>query len=34
VLAVIEALAGDVGPLAMDDDSWLPADDPHREATL
>ncbi|MCU1698606.1 MAG: transcriptional regulator [Mycobacterium sp.] len=34
VLAVIEALAGDVGPLAMDDDSWLPADDPHREAAL
>ena len=33
VLAVIEALAGDVGPLGLDDDAWLPADDPHRDAT-
>jgi DNA-binding transcriptional LysR family regulator len=30
VLAVIEALAGDVTPLSLDDDAWLPADDPHR----
>lgn len=30
VLAVIEALAGDPGPLGFDDDAWLPADDPHR----
>ncbi|KAA0081830.1 LysR family transcriptional regulator [Mycolicibacterium sp. P9-64] len=30
VLAVIEALADDVGALGMDDDAWLPADDPHR----
>jgi hypothetical protein len=34
VLAVIEALAGDVGPLGLDEGAWLPADDPHREATL
>ena len=30
VLAVIEALAGDVSPLRLDGDAWLPADDPHR----
>ncbi|MDT5298004.1 MAG: hypothetical protein QOG79_1246 [Mycobacterium sp.] len=32
VLAVIDALAGDVGPLGLDDDAWLPVGDPHREA--
>jgi DNA-binding transcriptional LysR family regulator len=32
VLAVIDALAGDVGPLGLDDDAWLPIGDPHREA--
>jgi DNA-binding transcriptional LysR family regulator len=31
VLAVIDALAGDTGPLGLDDDAWLPVDDPHRE---
>ena len=30
VLAVIEVLANDLGPLGLDDDAWLPADDPHR----
>jgi DNA-binding transcriptional LysR family regulator len=30
VLAVIEALADDVGRLGLDDDAWLPAGDPHR----
>lgn len=34
VLAVIEALAGDVGPLGLDDDAWLPVDDPHRDRAL
>jgi hypothetical protein len=31
VLAVIDALAGDTDPLGLDDDAWLPVDDPHRE---
>jgi DNA-binding transcriptional LysR family regulator len=31
VLAVIEALAGDIGPLGLDDDAWLPEGDPHRD---
>lgn len=30
VLAVIDALARDVGPLGLEGDAWLPADDPHR----
>jgi hypothetical protein len=34
VLAVIEALTGDVGDLPVDDESnWLPAGDPHRAGT-